>query len=153
VAAGVVALRPARTADAPFIAELLAGVTAEQLGLDPRHDALLLASQVDARLADRAGRFAGARREIVLLDDEPVGLRIVDVSPASLHLVDFALAASARRRGIGAAVLAALLHEAEDTGRGVSVDVERANEGAVRLYRRHGFLVDADDGVTLRMIR
>lgn len=65
-------------------------------------------------------------------------------------LRDIELVAAERNRGIGTAVLRALLALAKNEGRAVELLVLRHNP-AQRLYARLGFRVVADDGARLTM--
>ena len=59
---------------------------------------------------------------------------------------------SARGKGVGAALLDALLDRARADGYGsVSLSVDRNNSGAIGLYERYGFerVAEEDDSVTM----
>ena len=63
-----------------------------------------------------------------------------------------AVVPSARGRGVGSALLEALLARAREAGyEAISLAVDAANAGAIDLYRRHGFEVHRDQGDTLTM--
>jgi ribosomal protein S18 acetylase RimI-like enzyme len=56
------------------------------------------------------------------------------------RLYSIAVGEAARGMGLGAALLAAAEREAKRRGRGrMRLEVSQGNEGAVRLYERHGF--------------
>jgi ribosomal protein S18 acetylase RimI-like enzyme len=60
--------------------------------------------------------------------------------PGSLYISGLALQPDFRNRGVGTALLACAHERARELGLGqVSLLVFEANEGAVRLYERHGF--------------
>jgi ribosomal protein S18 acetylase RimI-like enzyme len=67
-----------------------------------------------------------------------------------IFLRDIELVAEERNRGIGGAILDALLALAREEGRGVELIVLKCNP-AQRLYARLGFRVIADDGERLTM--
>jgi len=69
-----------------------------------------------------------------------------------IFLRDIELVATERNRGIGTAVLRALLTLASRDGRSVELHVLKCNP-AQRLYARLGFEVIADDGARLAMRR
>jgi GNAT superfamily N-acetyltransferase len=79
-AAGILALRRERPADAAFVARLYASTRADELapfGLSEAQLAAFLAQQ-HAALREREGRdHAGADVELVLVDEEPVGRLVV----------------------------------------------------------------------------
>ena len=67
-----------------------------------------------------------------------------------VFLRDIELIASERNRGIGGAVIGAVVSLARDSGRHVELLVLKCNP-AQRLYDRLGFRVIGDDGARLRM--
>jgi ribosomal protein S18 acetylase RimI-like enzyme len=66
--------------------------------------------------------------------------------------MDIALAPPFRRRGIGTALLDALIAEAQASGRTLSIHVE-TNNPARRLYERLGFAKAGEHGVYLLLER
>jgi ribosomal protein S18 acetylase RimI-like enzyme len=63
-----------------------------------------------------------------------------------------AVVPSARGKGVGSALLSALLARARVDGRhALSLSVDRNNEPAIELYRRHGFerVSESSDSVTM----
>lgn len=94
------------------------------------------------RLQDQhyAAHYAGTDFLIVTRDRAPVGRLYVDRSgPREIRLVDIILVPALTGRGVGSAILRALLDEAARTGRFVGLHVEAYNP-ALRLYRRLGFV-------------
>ena len=72
-------------------------------------------------------------------DGAPVGLLVSDRDPGAVHVLDIAIAAEHRGRGLGSMVLTGLLEEARASDREVTLLVWAANTGARRLYERLGF--------------
>jgi len=100
---------------------------------------------------------------VALEDGFPVGAAWYRLFPAAepgYGFVDeqtpelaIAVVPGMRGRGIGDALLARLLDRGRDDGyERLSLSVDRSNEGAIRLYQRHGFEQQADDGVSLTMV-
>lgn len=90
-----------------------------------------------------------AVRIVAELDTEVVGyVSLVPASPlaSNAHVVmidGLAVRPSARRRGVGAALLDAAVERARGDGaRRVRLRVLATNEPALRLYERHGFVVE-----------
>ena len=89
-------------------------------------------------------RFPNAAVFVAELDGRIVGRLSIarDQHPASHHVADLGLmvAAGARRRGIGSALLAAAVEWARASGiRKLELHVFPWNEPAIRLYERFGF--------------
>ena len=60
---------------------------------------------------------------------------------------------NARGKGVGTALLEALLERARGEGyAGISLSVDRANAGAMELYERHGFRRVAEDADSVTML-
>ena len=138
---GPVGLRPATPADEPLLRRLFLDArrgyrhAAPPADLDPQ-----LALRYRAHSADRRDRYPDAETAIVLEDGEPVGTITLHHEGGRSHIVDLAVVAERRRRGIASAVLTGLL--ASD--RRLTVTVWERNHGAQRLYERHGFAVVAE---------
>jgi ribosomal protein S18 acetylase RimI-like enzyme len=63
-----------------------------------------------------------------------------------------AVVPNARGKGVGAALLDALLARAREAGHeAISLSVDKHNAGAIRLYEQHGFerVAETDDSVTM----
>jgi ribosomal protein S18 acetylase RimI-like enzyme len=85
-----------------------------------------------------------------LFTEERPGYGFVDERTPELAI---AVVPSARGRGVGSALLDALLARAREDGYdAVSLAVDRTNEGAIDLYRRHGFELfrEEEDSLTMR---
>jgi ribosomal protein S18 acetylase RimI-like enzyme len=111
----------------------------------------LVAGQVAAVQADRAARHPDAERLIALDGREPAGAALLDRDGADLRIVDLGVVASARRRGIGRGLLAAVLERAG--GRDVVLTVARDNAPARALYEAAGFAEEGGDELTLWLRR
>jgi ribosomal protein S18 acetylase RimI-like enzyme len=81
--------------------------------------------------------------------DKP-GYGFVDERTPELAI---AVVPSARGKGIGTALLDALLARARDAGYpAISLSVDRNNAGAIELYQRHGFTRVSEDDDSLTML-
>ena len=150
-----VALRPATAADVEFQARLYASTREAELEPVPwtaEQKAGFLAQQFAAQSAHYAKHYADASFDIVLVEGRPAGRLIVYRGEHDIRIVDVALLPEHRGRGIGTALLRPILDEASESGRKVSIHVERFNP-AQRLYRRLGFEAAGDEGVYLLMER
>jgi ribosomal-protein-alanine N-acetyltransferase len=72
------------------------------------------------------------------LEGELVGYLVCSRYDTVWHLMNIAVEPERRRRGIGGALLNALLERVGDDAQ-VTLEVRRSNQGAVALYERFGF--------------
>ncbi|WP_341976957.1 GNAT family N-acetyltransferase [Microbacterium sp. LTA6] len=134
-------LRPSAAADAGWIAELRAVVLLDDLQRLGRYDA----ARVRQRFIDA---FVPARTRVIVVDGTDAGSISMRPDGDSVWLEHFYLRPELQGRGIGAAILAAVL--AENAGQCVRLNV-LAGSPARRLYERHGFVVDAEDPIDVFM--
>ena len=151
--AGTVVLRAETAADAAFRLALFSASRGPEWALFPQGPALdqLMQMQLRGQTMSHAARHPDARLDIVDLDGAPAGRLAVDRAAGGIVLVDIALAPDARGRGIGSAIIAALLAEARDTGRPLRLAVATCNDAALRLYLRLGFAATSQDDAYLHM--
>ena len=151
-----VALRPVGDADRAFLAHVYATTRVDELALVPWTDeqkAAFLAQQFEAQDAHYRKHHGDATFDVIEVDGEPAGRLYVHRGPREIRIVDIALTPPYRGRGLGTGLLRALIAEAEESRRALSIHVEVHNP-ARRLYERLGFRPAGDgDGVYLRMER
>jgi ribosomal protein S18 acetylase RimI-like enzyme len=144
-----VRLRPVTDADRPFLLELYAGVRAPELALVPWDEATkraFVAQQFAAQDAHYRAHYPGATLDVVEVGGAPAGRLYVHRGEHDVRIMDIALAPEHRGRGIGTALLRALIAEAG--ARTLSIHVEAGNP-ARRLYERLGFRPAGEHGVYL----
>lgn len=149
------AFRPVTEADWPFLGRVYAESRAEELAPAPWPQAVkdaFLAQQFELQKQHYQTHYAGAALWVVCMHAESVGRVYVYRSPSELRLMDIALLTAWRGRGLGRAMLAELLDEADQTGKAVSLHVEPGN-AVLRLYRREGFEQVEERGAYLFMRR
>ncbi|WP_271411393.1 GNAT family N-acetyltransferase [Pseudomonas sp. Q1-7] len=145
--------RPATPADESWLRQLFAQLR----GLDP---ALLAACpavlEQQWQLQQRvfASRYPGARTEVLLLEDRPVGLVTLHESDSSMRILELGLDSRYRGQGLGDDLLSSIVRDADARGKALELAVMRHNP-ALRLYRRLGFrpLPDGGDEVQVQMRR
>ena len=148
-------LRPSTPDDREFLLRVYASTRTEELAVVPWDDAQKDASlrmQAEAQDADYRARRPGAQYLVVVVDGADAGRLYRADLPGELRLMDIALLPEWRGRGIGSALLADLLAEADRRGMSVTLHVEHWNP-AVRLYERLGFTVAGQTDVYALMER
>jgi ribosomal protein S18 acetylase RimI-like enzyme len=148
-----VELRPVRARDLPFLRQVYAGTRAEELAQVPWDDVQkseFLLMQFDAQHEYYSEQFPDARFDVVLDRGRPVGRLYVDRRADEIRVIDIAFLPESRGKGLGGALLRALLDEAAAAAKPVRIHVEKLNR-ALRLYRRLGFTEIEDQGVYLLM--
>jgi GNAT superfamily N-acetyltransferase len=147
------ALRPATTADEPFLRELFRLMREPQLAMLPFDEAQRAAfceSQYQARAAHYRDAYPGARHSIVENDGNRVGTLVEARGAAAIHLVDLQLSPAFQARGWGTELMLQLQREASRLGLPVILHVESRGR-ARRFYERLGFSPGSDDGVYCEM--
>ncbi len=97
--------------------------------------------QFQAQTASYRTSFPQARFDIIELDGVPIGRIVVNRPGTVIHIVDQAVVPAWRNRGIGTAVMRALLEEAARDGLPVRLKVASSNDPSMRLYARLGFKI------------
>jgi len=140
--AGDLILRPEREDDDAFRFGLFCASRQPELARLLAPDVLepIMRQQFHAQTVAYGARFPRARGDIMEFAGKPIGRIMVDRGDKTLHIVDQAITPELRNRGIGTAVMRALMEEARRTNRTVRLGVAAANEQALRLYRRLGFV-------------
>ena len=152
------ALRPVTAADDTFLLCVYADTRADELALttwdQPSREAFVQ-MQYRAQATHYAAYWPDADHSVIQanVDDvlHDVGRLWLHRRADAIHILDIAMLAQWRGRGIGKCCLQGLMTEADATGRGVTIHVESGNR-ARHLYDRLGFLpVGEPDGLHQRM--
>ncbi|MDH6518329.1 GNAT superfamily N-acetyltransferase [Streptomyces sp. SAI-208] len=139
-------LRPATTADVEPIAELRAVVMRPDLERLGRFDE----ERVRQRFRDA---FVAEHLSVVEAEGRFAGCVALRPAEDGHWLEHFFIDPELQGRGLGSAVLRALLSRAEADGRRpVRLNVLQGS-AARRLYERHGFVVESEDPVDVFMVR
>jgi GNAT superfamily N-acetyltransferase len=138
---GMLRLRPEHEEDRAFRYRLFCDTREPEFALlAPAAFEQVMTQQFHAQTLSDLARFPQARFDIIELSGEPIGRIVVDRPGDALHLVDLAIVPHQRSRGVGTAIMRALMDEAE--GAGVPVRLEGASEGdpSLQFYLRLGFV-------------
>ena len=143
------AFRAATAGDEAFFADLYASTRRQVLaatGWPAATIAAFLAQQAAAQHAHYICHYADAEWWVLEEGARLVGRLILARWSHDHRIADIALLPEARGRGLGTAILADVIAEADAAGARVSIHVEKTNP-AMRLYRRLGFATIEDKGV------
>lgn len=142
---GALRLRPEREDDGDFRLRLFVDsrlpefvLLQQQIG--PSAYDQIIRMQFQAQTFSYRANFPRARFDIIELDLAPVGRIVVDRSAEMIRIVDQAVAPAMRNRGIGAAIMRALMAEAAAAALPVRLKVASSNDPSMRLYLRLGFV-------------
>jgi ribosomal protein S18 acetylase RimI-like enzyme len=140
--AGPVRLRPERDEDRDFRYRLFCDSRQPEFALvfPPPVYQQVMTHQFQAQTASYRHDFPRARFDIIELAGEPIGRIVVDRPGTAVYIVDQAVVSALRGRGIGSAIMRALMDEAQAAGLPVRLMVASDGEAALRLYSRLGFV-------------
>ena len=140
--AGMVHLRPEREDDRDFRYRLFCDSRQPEfaLVLPPPIYQQVMAHQFEAQTVSYRNDFPQARFDIVELDGMPIGRTVIDRSETKFHIVDQAIVPHQRGRGIGTAIMRAVMDDATAAGLPVQLEVDSENDPSYRLYKRLGFM-------------
>ncbi len=141
VPGGTVRLRSATAEDAPFQLMLFCAHTGAALRLGGLPEAMienLLGMQYRSRANSYRNQFPQARWSIIEAADGPIGELIEHDETDAIYVVDIALLPDQQRRGIGSALVRALMAAGAARG-GVRALVMIGNEPSRRMFRGLGF--------------
>jgi ribosomal protein S18 acetylase RimI-like enzyme len=138
---GLLHLRPERDDDRGFRYQLFCDSRQPEFALlPPPVYQQVMAHQFHAQTVGYRGQFPQARFDIIELAGERIGRIVVDRSDTMMHIVDQAIVPTLRGRGIGTAIMRALMDEAQAAGLPVRLEVAKENDPSFRLYQRLGFV-------------
>jgi len=146
-------LRPARAEDEPLLARVFADARGSELGLLGLDDGMAeLLIELQRRAQDTGYRQAYPDAEycVIEVDGVPCGRLVLDWKWDEVRVVDVALLAGVRGRGVGGRLLRSLQQGAALGGRRLRLCVAHGNP-ARRLYERLGFRALASDELNADM--
>jgi ribosomal protein S18 acetylase RimI-like enzyme len=151
---GPLRLRPERDEDRDFRFHLFCRSRLPEwdlVQLDPQMREQLMRHQFHAQTVSYRQQFPFARFDIIELGEEPIGRIVVDRPSAMVHIVDQAIVPALRNRGIGTAIMRALMAEALRKGLPLRLKVASSNDPSLRLYLRLGFQPIVTDPVYIEL--
>ena len=151
--AGLIGLRPAVAADEPFLYRVYASTRKEEIQLFDWNDdqkTAFLTMQFGAQRLSYRQSFPGWGYDIISIGDQPVGRFFVHRGADAIRVVDLGLLPEYRNRGIGSALLKAVLEEADEADMAIHLHVKSFNR-AMKLYERLGFRAVRTGGIHVEM--
>jgi GNAT superfamily N-acetyltransferase len=148
-------LRPISAADTAFLTQVYGSARAEELAQvewQPGQQQAFIEMQFAAQHAHYQQHYRDAMFAIIEHSGEAAGRLYLARWASEYRIVDIALLPPFRGRGLGTAILNAIIAEAAGQGLPVSIHVERFNP-ALRLYERLGFEFVSEYGVYYLMRR
>lgn len=148
-------LRPITEADRGFLRALYGSTREDELRRMPWDRSakdVFLDQQFAAQHGYYQAHYQGADFSLILKGDQPIGRLYLFRGPVTYNLIDIALLAEWRGRGIGSHLLEQVLAEADAQGCSIRLFVEPENP-ARRLYERLGFRETGRHQVYLQMSR
>jgi RimJ/RimL family protein N-acetyltransferase len=142
---GLLRLRPERDEDRDFRFCLFCDSRLPEFALlrrqvTPEAYDHIMQMQFQAQTVSYRAQFPEARFDIIELDGVPIGRIVVDRPPGMVHIVDQAVVPGMRNRGIGTAIMRALMDEAARAALPVRLKVASSNDPSMQLYLRLGFV-------------
>lgn len=147
----VVALRAATPDDDAHLLAVYWGTREDELAQTDWDDAqkqAFVEQQFRAQDTYYRATYAHASYDVILVNGQPAGRLYTARWPDEIRIMDIALLAPFRGRGIGTYLLSNLQREVADAGKVLRIHVERFNP-ALALYVRLGFRLVEDRGVYL----
>lgn len=145
-------LRPATSADQPFLDALYRSTRSDllALGVGPAIDAVI-AMQQKIHDSGQHAQFPQARHLLLEQDGHCVARVVLDHDVQRMHLVDIAVLPSAQRQGIASMLLRWMQQDAAAANLPLTLNVRKDNLAARNLYLKLGFMPHGGDAVFDRL--
>lgn len=140
--------------DTRFLFALFAATKAPDMAampIDAKSKDFLLRAQHRSMTETYRRDYPNARREVIELDGEPVGLLVTDVGNACVTYVDIAILPQAQGRGLARRVMLQALDEPRRLGLPARVSVLMHNVGSLRLCEGLGFVLAEESPPFVRL--
>ena len=148
-------LRQARADDQEFLFQLYAGTRLHEIaafGWPAAQQEMFLRMQFNAQHRSYESAYGNADHQVIEQQGQPIGRIMVLRGKDFTLLVDIALLAEYRGRGIGGELLRGLIQECNRNSVPLRLQVLKTNP-ALRLYERLGFIRTSEDQMYIQMER
>ena len=146
-------LIPITDSDLPFLLKVYAGTRADEMALTGwKEDQIAEFLEMQFRMQHHSytTQYHNSSLDKILYKGEEAGRFYVDRRDNEIRIIDIALLPEFRRKGIGGQLFKSVMEEAAQTGKSVSIHVEKFNP-ALQFYQKLGFHSVVDRGVYLFM--
>ena len=150
-----IALRPFLPENQDFLFRLYASTRQEEVsafGWDAAQQEAFLRMQFNAQQRWYEMAYGKADHHLIMVDEQPAGRILVLREADAFRLVDIALLAEYRNRGVGTHLLRNLIAESDKAALPLRLQVLKSNP-AQHLYQRLGFTQTGEDGLYYQMER
>jgi ribosomal protein S18 acetylase RimI-like enzyme len=147
-------LRPVCGDDMNFLQTVYASTRADELTQLPWNEeqrSAFIRMQFTAQRQHYLKFYPNAKQEVILIGEEPIGRLYVNRGDA-IHIIDITVLPEHRGKGIGTAILSALIEEATEARKATTIYVETYNRSK-QLFERFGFKEIEKDGFNLLLER
>ncbi|WP_126652054.1 GNAT family N-acetyltransferase [Chryseobacterium aureum] len=110
--------------------------------MNPHYESSGLSTDRETTLGRVLYQFEKAN--IILLDNEPIGLLKLDRTFTNIEVLQLQIDPSTQGKGLGKKILSDILEEASSAGKTVSLSVLKTNK-AQHLYKSLGFTITGED--------
>jgi ribosomal protein S18 acetylase RimI-like enzyme len=147
-----ISLRAATALDDDFLMEVFASTREAELAAlpDPAIASGFIKMQFDVQRRSYKAAHPRAENRIIGFQGNEIGRILVDYAPPEIRLVDISLLKEFRARGVGSFIIRALINEAVEAGKPLTLSVYSFNP-ALHLYERLGFSKTGEDGLYIEM--
>jgi len=149
-----VSLRPVTTGDEAFLLRVFASTReTERHAVDWSDESWddFIRTQSEAQRRHYTTNFSPSEHMIVLCEEQPIGRIWVYRDANEIRLLDIAILAPYRGKGIGTCLIRRFQKEAQTANLPLRHSVELQNHGARRLYERIGFVPISAQGLHILM--
>ena len=147
-------LRPATADDVDFLQTVYASTRADELTQLPWNEAqrsAFIRMQFTSQRQHYLKHYPNARQDLIVKGDQPIGRLYVNRGDG-IHIIDITLLPEHRGQGVGTSIISALIDEATEARKAVSIYVESFNRSK-NLFERLGFKEIEEDGFNLLLER
>lgn len=147
-------VRPAAGDDQQFLKEVYFSTRAGEMAAFSWDEAQIIAfleMQFQVRQQAYRMQFPNAEYSIVTVGEDDVGCLTVERSADRIRLVDIAILPEYRENGIASKAIKQLQEEADQTSKPIGLRVDKTNDTAMRVYKKHSFVITGETQVLYEM--